>query len=139
MKYKLDEAVHGSIGIQKYQCSIGWKNGKMIADEPESSGGKATGPDPYTLLMSSLLACSLITMRMYIDRKGWDIPEIAMNANLYQETADGKLTTTIDREIVFISPVNDEQRKRLKDIIKLCPVSKLLENDIVMRTVESME
>ena len=79
MQYKLDKPVHGTIGTEKYQCSIEWRNGKFIADEPVTAGGKDTGPDPYTLLLSSLASCTLVTMRMYIDRKGWDISEIAVN------------------------------------------------------------
>lgn len=86
VKYKFDKPVHGSIGNEKYQCTIEWRNGKFIADEPVTSGGKDSGPDPYTLLLSSLASCTLVTMRMYIDRKGWQVPEIAVNANMYQET-----------------------------------------------------
>jgi putative redox protein len=134
MVYKLDKSLHGTIGTEKYQCSIEWRNGKFIADEPVTAGGKDTGPDPYTLLLSSLTACTLITLRMYIDRKGWDIPAIAVNANLYQETKDGKTTTIIDRDILFLSPVEEEQKTRLQEIAAQCPISKILENDIKVRT-----
>src|SRR4030095_1893589 len=76
MKYKLEKPIHATIGNEKYQCAIEWRNGKFIADEPVMSGGKDSGPDPYALLLSSLASCALITMRMYIDRKGWDISEV---------------------------------------------------------------
>ena len=69
MKYKLEKPVQGTIGNEKYQCTIEWRNGKFISDEPETIGGKDSGPDPYTLLLSSLASCKLITLRMYIDRK----------------------------------------------------------------------
>lgn len=134
MKYKMEQPVHGIIGTTKYQCSIEWRNGKIIADEPVRSGGQDTGPDPYTLLLSSLASCTLITLRMYIDRKAWDIPSITVEANLYQETKDEKLTTIIDRDILFTSPVSDEQKLRLQEIAKHCPISKILENDIKVRT-----
>ena len=84
MNYKFDKPIHSSIGLEKYQCTIEWRNGKFIADEPVSSGGKDLGPDPYTLLLSSLASCTLITLRMYIDRKGWDIPAISVQSNMYQ-------------------------------------------------------
>ncbi len=71
---------------------------------------------------------------MYIDRKGWDIPSITVNTNLYQETKDEKLTTIIDRDILFTTPVPEEQKRRLQDIAKHCPISKILENDIKVRT-----
>jgi putative redox protein len=134
MQYKLENSVQGTIGTEKYQCTIEWRNGKFIADEPVIAGGKDTGPDPYTLLLSSLVSCTLVTMRMYIDRKGWDIPEIAVNTNLYQETKDGKTTSIIDRDITFLSEVEEEQKARLIEIANHCPISKILENDIKVRT-----
>lgn len=134
MKYKFQEPVRGKIGDIKYQCNVEWRNGKFIADEPESSGGKDTGPDPYTLLLSSLTTCILITLRMYIDRKGWIIPEIAVNANMYQQTIDGKTHTIIDTDINFLSSVDEEQISRLTEIAKHCPISKILEGDIRVRT-----
>ena len=71
---------------------------------------------------------------MYIDRKGWDIPSIAVNTNLYQEIKDEKLLTTIDRDILFTSKVEEEQKIKLQEIASNCPVSKLLENDVKVRT-----
>ncbi len=134
MEYKFEKPVHGTIGNEKYQCTIEWRNGKIIADEPETLGGKDTGPDPYTLLLSSLASCTLMTMRMYIDRKGWNIPEIAVNVNMYQEIKDEKITTIIDRDIVFLSPLEEEQKNRLYEIASHCPISKVLEGEIKVRS-----
>jgi len=134
MEYKLEKPIHATIGTEKYKCSLEWRNGTIIADEPESSGGKDTGPDPYTLLLSSLASCTLITVRMYIDRKGWDIPELTVNVNMYQETKEGELHTIIDRDLVFPISVTDEQRLKLVDIAKHCPISKILESDVKVRT-----
>jgi len=134
MKYKMERPVLGNIGTEKYQCIIVWRNGKFICDEPETAGGKDTGPDPFTLLLSSLASCTLITLRMYIDRKGWSIPSIAVSSNLYQEIKDEKLITTIDRDILFTSPVTGEQQLKLQEIATNCPVSKLLESEVKVRT-----
>ncbi|HEY4936924.1 MAG TPA: (4Fe-4S)-binding protein [Puia sp.] len=134
MIYKFEKPVHGSIGLEKYQCSIEWRNGKFISDEPQSSGGKDLGPDPHTLLLSSLASCTLVTLRMYIDRKGWNIPTISVNVNLYNEKKDDKITTIIDRDIVFSADTPEEQKTRLQEIAAGCPISKILENDIKVRT-----
>src|SRR5882724_11410201 len=134
MHYKLEQPIKGTIGTLKYQCTIEWRNGKFISDEPASNGGGDAGPDPNTLLLSSVATCTLITLRMYIDHKGWDIAEIGVNVNMFQTRKEDKLETIIDRDIKFIQPVTDEQRARLGEIAQACPISKLLEGEIQLRT-----
>ena len=133
MKYKFEEPIHGTIEKTKYQCSIEWRNGKFIADEPASIGGEDTGPDPFSLLLSSLASCKLITLRMYIDKKGWDVDKMALNVNLYQEKSGDLISTTIDCDLLFLCPVTDEQKLKLLEIAKECPVSKILQGDLKVR------
>lgn len=134
MKYALEHPVTAKIGTEKYKCIVEWRHGKFIADEPESTGGKDLGPDPYTLLLSSLATCTLATLRMYIDRKGWEIPAIGVAVNMFPELKEEKNITTIDRDINFISPLTDDQRERLIQIAKACPISKILEGELHIRT-----
>jgi putative redox protein len=134
MEYILTNPVAASIGTERYKCTVVWRNGKFISDEPEFTGGKDLGPDPYTLLLSSLGCCTLATLRMYIDRKGWDIPQIAVAVNMYFKLEGDKKITVIDRDLNFLSPVTDERRERLIQIAKVCPVSKILEGEIQVRT-----
>jgi len=134
MNYRFVRPVAGEMDQTKYQCTITWRNGQFIADEPVSSGGRDEGPDPYTLLLSSVVSCTLITLRMYIDRKGWDIPAITVQANMFQNTKEEKVINIIDRDIKFLSPVTDEQRDKLTDIAKACPISKILQGEVQVRT-----
>ncbi len=134
MQYLLEQPVHGDIGTEKYKCTITWRNGTLVADEPEKTGGKSLGPDPHSLLLASLASCTLMTLRMYIDRKGWDVASIAVDANLYQAMEGGKLVTTMDRDIRFLSPVTEEQRKKLLEIAAHCPISKILQGEMKVRT-----
>jgi putative redox protein len=134
MKYALEHPVIATIGTEKYQSTVEWRRGKFIVDEPESSGGKDKGPDPTTLLLSSLGTCTLATLRMYIDRKGWDIPKISVSVNMYREIREGKNVTVIDRDINFLSQVTDEQRERMIQIARVCPISKILEGEVNIRT-----
>jgi putative redox protein len=134
MKYKLEKPVNGTIGKEKYQCSIEWRNGKFISDEPVSGGGKDLGPDPYTLLLSSIASCVLVTLRMYIDRKNWDIPSITIHVNMYQETLNEITTTIIDRDLILGETVPNDQKIKLQEIASHCPISKILEGNIKLRT-----
>jgi putative redox protein len=134
MEYLFEQPVHGAVSKEKYKITISWRNGTFISDEPVKSGGKDLGPDPYTLLLSALASCTLATLRMYIDRKGWDIADIEVSVNMYQTIVAGNMETTIDRDIRFVSFVTSEQRTRLKEIAANCPVSKILQSDIKVRT-----
>jgi putative redox protein len=129
----LEQDITGSIGTQKYLCSIIWRNGTLTMDEPQSAGGNDLGPDPYSTLLASLAGCTLSTLRMYIDRKGWDIPEIKIALNLAQEN-NNELETIITRKISFPSNVDEETKNRLLLIAEKCPVSKILKNKITIPT-----
>jgi putative redox protein len=129
----LENNLVASIGLEKYLCKIVWRNGSLIMDEPTNIGGQDRGPDPYTTLLASLAGCTLSTLRMYIDRKGWDITEISVQLNMSQETENG-LTTNIKRVISFPEDTPLAQKERLLVIAGKCPVSKILESKIIINT-----
>lgn len=129
MKYLLTQPIKAHIGEELYKVTITWRNGILIGDEPENLGGKDIGPDPYTLLVTSLASCTLSTLRMYINRKQWEIKEINIEVNLYQVQGQ-ELTTTFTRNISFDGEVTEEQKERLLQIANACPVSKILKNKI---------
>ena len=133
MENLLENNIEGSIGTQKYLCTISWRNGTLLMDEPENVGGQNIGPDPFSTFLASLAGCTLSTLRMYIDRKGWDIPEIHISLNLTQENNDN-LLTTISREITFSKEVSHEIKERLLIIAEKCPVSKILKNQVIINT-----
>ncbi|UPT69425.1 MAG: OsmC family protein [Flavobacterium sp. JAD_PAG50586_2] len=133
MDYLLENNIEGAIGSQKYLCAIFWRNGKLLMDEPESLGGNDIGPDPFSTFLASLAGCTLSTLRMYIDRKGWDIPEIKISLNMAQESAP-ELETKISRTLSFSGNVSDEQKERLLIIADKCPISKILKNRININT-----
>ncbi|HEX5002609.1 MAG TPA: (4Fe-4S)-binding protein [Bacteroidia bacterium] len=133
MQYKFEQPLVGNIGNEHYRCTINWRNGTIVADEPEPAGGKDSGPDPHSLLLSSIVSCTLITLRMYIDRKGWKIDSISVKSNMFVETVNETLITTIDQDIDFGTSATQEQAKRLLEIAKHCPISKILENKIQPR------
>lgn len=134
MKYLLENPVKGTIGVQKYKTSIHWRNGVLIADEPEKLGGQDSGPDPHTLLLSSLVTCTLATLRMYIGHKGFTIPEIEVEANLFHRIENQENTTQIERKILFSVQVDADLQKRLLRIAEQCPISKILKGNIKIST-----
>ena len=133
MENLLENDITGTIGTQRYLCTISWRKGSFFMDEPTNIEGQDLGPDPYTALLSSLAACTLSTLRMYIDRKGWDIPEINIALNMSQEN-DAEVTTTISRIISFPAAIEEDIKNRLLIIADKCPISKILKNKVVINT-----
>lgn len=134
MNYILEKPVKGIIGSQKYKTAIHWRNGVLITDEPEKLGGKDIGPDPYTLLLSSLVGCTLATLRMYIDHKGLSISEIEVEANMFFRIENQETTTHIERKIVFRDQPDQGIQQRLIRVAENCPISKMLKGDIKIST-----
>jgi putative redox protein len=101
-----------------------------LGDEPASVGGGDSGPTPFALLLSSLGACTAITVKMYAERKGWPLEHIDVRLSLATR-ADG---STIDREVSLQGALDDAQRERLMQIANACPVHKVLSRPIEIRT-----
>ena len=116
-----------------YKTEIHSSSGNvLIADEPETVGGKNLGFSPTELLASSLAACTSATLRMYADRKGWDLEEVHLEVNL-EVNREEKLTK-IHRKIELIGNLDQAQRDRMLAIANACPVHKILSGTIAIQT-----
>lgn len=114
----------------------------FLADEPSSVGGDDLGPTPYDLLVSSLGACTIMTMRMYADRKKWPIKEIRVHLqhdHVYVEDSQAsdqkpQKIDRIERLIEIEGDLDDSQRAKLMEIADKCPVHRTLHNELRVDT-----
>jgi putative redox protein len=104
----------------------------FLSDEPERRGGTNTGPAPFDLLLGSLGACTAITLRMYAERKQWQLGTIDIALRLVK-VGDGPMT--IDRRISVSEPVSDEQQAKLLEIADKTPVTKAVATGVPIQTV----
>ncbi|TDE52639.1 OsmC family protein [Flavobacterium sp. GT3P67] len=119
-------------GTELYKTEIKSANHTIISDEPESSGGKDLGFEPKELLASSLAACTSITIRMYANRKGWDLTDVKVEITFDTDPAENKFK--IIRNIQFFGDLDNDQKARLLNIADKCPIHKILTNPIEITT-----
>jgi putative redox protein len=107
-----------------YQTKISASSHSFIVDEPEDMGGKDLGPSPTELLASALASCTAITLKMYSQRKEWNLEEIKVEVNFERDNSSN--TSNFHRSIHIIGNITDEQKNRLLTIANSCPVHKIL-------------
>ena len=106
----------------------------LVADEPVAAGGTDAGPDPYTLLLAALGACTSMTLRLYAGRKGWALRDAMVQLEIGRVYAEDcahceeprAMVDGIRRRITLIGDLDAAQRVRLAEIARKCPVHKTL-------------
>lgn len=126
-------SVTSTIKQQLYRIQIESPSGNVvISDEPLEMGGRDLGFSPTELLASSLAACTSATLRMYADKKGWDLKEVKLEIDLDWDDKTNK--TVISRKIQLLGSLDENQRERLFKVANACPVHKMLTNPIEINT-----
>ena len=118
------------IGEIDYAVDIQAGKHRLVADEPASHGGNNSGPGPFSLLLSGLVACTAITLRMYAQRKGWKLTAVDVAAQLFREGS----ASHIDRTLALHGDLDEMQTARLLEISEKTPVTLTLKGGIEIRT-----
>lgn len=107
----------------------------FILDEPVASGGTNEGPTPYDALAAALGGCTAMTLHFYAKREkipleGVDI-RVSHDRQHASDSAEcvekGGYIHVFEVEIsVMGDELTQEQKKKLVEIAKRCPVAKTL-------------
>lgn len=119
-----------TIGKEHYATTLQARMHKVIGDEPPEAGGTDTGPRPGDFVRMALASCTAITLRMYADRKSFPVDRIHVTVS--NGPFDKK--TTYKTNIEITGTLTTEQKDRLLQVAKLCPVHKILTNPIEIET-----
>ncbi|WP_299777890.1 bifunctional alpha/beta hydrolase/OsmC family protein [uncultured Formosa sp.] len=133
---------HLNLLEDNFTTNIQTKKHTLISDEPASIGGDDFGPSPYDYLSASLASCTAMTLKLYAQRKKWDLQEVfvyityskkhSQDLNLNTKSA-GKIDY-LEKTLKFIGNLDDKQKERLKEIASKCPVHRTLQSDTVIET-----
>jgi putative redox protein len=101
----------------------------LTADEPAALGGQDQGMAPFDLYLASLAACTAITLRMYAEKKGWELGEFSAGLSSRRDDA-GKLH--VHRRLSASAPLTDAQWERLLDVVARTPVTLVMREGAVI-------
>ncbi|AMO95684.1 osmC-like family protein [Collimonas fungivorans] len=114
-----------------YVQQIQARSHRLQADEPLDNGGTDSGPAPYELLLAGLAACTSLTLRMYADRKQWELGLIDVRLRF---SRDEQGHEKIDRTVAFGALLSPEQIGRLGEICEKTPVTKTIRQGTEIQT-----
>jgi putative redox protein len=98
----------------------------IVVDEPEAAGGDDNGPSPTRLVGAALAACTAITIEMYAERKGWDVGDMRVEAEIDYE---GEAPSTFTVLLHLPGGLTEEQQEKLRVIAGKCPVHRALASE----------
>lgn len=114
-----------------YRHAIDTGTHHLIADEPEHAGGHDAGPAPYDYVLAGLGACTAITLRMYAEKKGWELGELRVELTLLKNH-EGE--ARIERVLHASGALSEEQWTRLLDVAGKTPVTRTLQEGAPIST-----
>lgn len=137
------EQLVGHLNLKNnFTTQIQTKTHSFTADEPASIGGDDFGPSPYELLNAGLAACTAMTLKLYAERKKWDLQEVFVyltharkhSAELNIEKETPGYLEHINKKLKFVGNLDETQIQKLKEIASKCPVHRTLLSDVVIET-----
>lgn len=113
----------------------------VVADEPIPIG-EDLGPSPYEYLNAAIGACTVMTLKLYAERKNWELKEVYVYLSYSKKHTDELNVDTeqmgridfIQKKIKLVGNLNTEQKEKLKQIASKCPVHKTVSNPVVFDT-----
>ena len=121
--------IHAKLAGEPYRVDITVGGHALVSDESAEHGGSDAGPAPFDLVLAGLASCTLITLRMYAERKGW--AEATIRGEFAHRIEDGKNMAV---RHLHVSGVPEEGLERMRDIVERTPVTLALKNGFAITT-----
>ena len=128
--------------IVPFTSHIYTKTHHIYGDEPVEFGGDDLGLSPYELLNAAIGSCTVLTLKLYAQRKQWDLKEVFVYlsysrkhaAELKLEIEEMGQLDHISKKIKLIGNLTEEQISKLLEIASKCPVHKTVAGKVYFET-----
>lgn len=129
-------------GEGTYHTRLKAANHTFYSDEPIDLGGSDKAIDPMIMLLGSLASCTIITCKMYLDRKNWEFRDFKVDVTTSVERVENAAILTdeerkrvnngrlrrIHKHISIGGDLDEQQLEKVKEIAGKCPVNLLLKS-----------
>ena len=103
----------------------------LTADEPFDLGGDDAGATPTEFVFAGLGSCKAITLKMYAERKGWELKSVDVDISHQKINQQYQVAVRLH----LAGNLTEEQKQRLLEIADKCPVHKLLKSEVAIETI----
>ncbi|GAB3646970.1 bifunctional alpha/beta hydrolase/OsmC family protein [Echinicola sediminis] len=133
---------HLDVENDEFTTRIQTSKHTFLSDEPTDVGGDGFGPSPYDFLSAALASCTVMTIKLYAERKGWDLKEVYAYITYSKKHSDdlkvdveqpGNLDF-LSKKLKFVGNLDKKQQEKLKEIASKCPVHRTLQTQTVIET-----
>ena len=132
-----------SSGTFRNDIEVGSGKYQLIADEPPDAGGTDAGPTPYDFLSAALGSCTSMTLQFIAKRDGIPLTGVEVqvsNDRMYAKDCADCMSTSgyihrFEVKIQLHGDLSDEQREKLLEVARRCPVFKTLTSEIKIHEV----
>ena len=114
----------------RYQTQLTSGPHSVTSDTTRDKGGSESGFRPHDLLEAALASCMNITLRMYADQHGIPLSGVTTRVKLDRSHPE---ETVFVYDIEFLGSLTENDRERLLEIAKKCPVRQTLSKRIGFR------
>lgn len=128
----MKEKATAVLGNENYVTKVTHRDHEYFTDEPKDVGGQNKYTTPQELLLGALASCVATTLRMYANRKGWELGTIHVDVTMRSIKTDHGTEFEFHQNFSFSNSdkLTIEQLNRLSQIAKKCPVAQIIQKTV---------
>jgi len=118
------------VSLTPHGVEINFEERKYAVDQAFRSNLDIVGIQPAELLLASLGACTLNTVKTFADQKGWKLSGLDIDLRLIRE----KEKISVERILAATGQITEEEREQLLEVAEATPMTMAIQSGVAIRT-----